>query len=364
VTTEQAFAMGRDIPQDAEAVCPFCGKLIRYRDKIKSHIGQHQKQIALMALSDERGFQAISDNEDSDEEPEDQPVPLSDYPYQTVHEVHEPPVTTKAHDASPEFHTDVPETQSEASEKNSFTPILREAEGAVVQHKLDRKQHSYDRRTSWFLMSDFNVPDDGQFCLGQVFLSPQLDPQDIHAGGLLPQTHIPVMDQSQIQTFSDYNFKLSIENATTKLYIGLRSWKGENNLRMRAQRVNSRSFYPDQAYVQQVFETLQSLGKADILERSQLRRGKIYIVKGIRVAEGLEYIRETGKGVNQSLKVELSIPGVPVEAGVSIGQSKNDSVEAWQQISQPVIIAYSLVEVKSTYLGNLYSAAYTKGSLF
>jgi hypothetical protein len=113
-----------------------------------------------------------------------------------------------------------------------------------------------------------------------------------------------------------------------------------------------------------VLTVLQSLSKDDILQRSWLRQGKMFIVRGIRVAEGLDYAHRTGKGVNQSLKVELNIPGVPVEAGVSLGQSKNDSAEAWQQVSQPVIIANSLVEVKRTYHGNIYSPAYTKGSSF
>jgi hypothetical protein len=125
---------------------PFCGKLIRYRDKIKAHIGQHQKQIDLMALSNERGFQAVSDHEDSDEEPDDQPVPLLDYLYQTASEAQQPPITTGAHDITPELHTDIPERQSESSEDDLFVPKPKSAMlNAGIQSQLRPKGNLLDR---------------------------------------------------------------------------------------------------------------------------------------------------------------------------------------------------------------------------
>lgn len=240
------------------------------------------------------------------------------------------------------------QTYNVAGNQGKFDPKLYSVEKHSTSYPLDKQ-------TSWFFIPAFDIPEDGPLRLGQVLPKPQA-----FVEGLLPIDRVAEVESTQIHMISDVDFQFTPASAAASASI--RSQKQEEHLRLHAQRIETSSFYPDQAYVQKVLESLQSIGEADILKGSQLRSGKCYIVRGIRVAEGLEIWREKTKVVNPSLGARLTTLGVPVEA--SLGGLAKSSTEDHYAATQRVIIAYSLVEVKRTDLGNIYSSTYTKGSMF
>lgn len=73
----KVFARGQDISADAEASCPFCAETVKPRHGIRSHIGRHQLQAALMVLQVVEGPR----DDYSDEDPDDEPIPgMGDFP--------------------------------------------------------------------------------------------------------------------------------------------------------------------------------------------------------------------------------------------------------------------------------------------
>ncbi|KAH7094547.1 hypothetical protein FB567DRAFT_6078 [Paraphoma chrysanthemicola] len=195
-------------------------------------------------------------------------------------------------------------------------------------------------------------------CLGQVLRNP-FDPDSSVLDLALP---IP-QEEVGVTEAHDYSPSISGGIPLRSRRMAFESMLLVNDEMIRPQRIVTHAFHPDAEYIQEIMglESLQPFLQRGSLPASR----KIYLVVGILVAYGLAM--ESSSGGHVSIGADVSNLGVPAGVGPYVEASKSVHKPIFpsvpDQVEQPVILAYSLMEIKRSWLGNTITGLFEKGNL-
>lgn len=410
--SSHALPRGQEIPANAEARCPFCTMNIKPRRKIESHIAWHQVQVGLMVL--QSSIIEDSDEEEQAEDLEEEEVadmpnfPTTDLPTQpgshhmlsspstsdveegkthsgskippkknskagittksaewdepsgSVDTSHEPVFSESQHvskrieiapdatasAADPEGNK---QTVSISFESESVPKDTHNLEWNVVEHpavastlRLSRtnlKSSSSARRT-WFLMPSFDFPptSNSPVRLGQVLTDP-LNPED----GIL---HSEKLDA--ITSHSD------MHSGTEQREVGY----DLGDLRLQAMILNTYQLLNVTQYVARLEETPEV--RHILREQNRFGSRKIYVITGLKIITDSKVFMRGEKSRMSGVSANIGVSGI-VQANIGYGFTNERSTSF--QISDPVIFAYCLAQVRTSFLGSQAVARYTKGAV-
>ncbi|KAJ0120502.1 Subtilisin-like protein [Diaporthe amygdali] len=158
----QTLVRRREISAETEITCAFCSEKIKSRKEIESHIGRHQKQIALMALSSMRVIHLKSQDDESDAESMDVQHHTPDFPHEEqIGQQPDPLSRTNTLD------------QYESTSPSLTSGSESEASGRAISHSnaaYPSESSTSTKPRTWLSMPNFDYPYDprDEFCLGQV----------------------------------------------------------------------------------------------------------------------------------------------------------------------------------------------------
>ncbi|EPE31996.1 hypothetical protein GLAREA_12078 [Glarea lozoyensis ATCC 20868] len=200
-------------------------------------------------------------------------------------------------------------------------------------------KRSSSTRHTWFLMPnfDFTPTPDSPVRLGQVLTNPLhpedgiIDPGELDA--ILPQWK---MNQTRSRQ-SEATYELG-------------------GLRVRAITLET-------LQLQQVAQCVDKLGETPevrriLREKNRFGSRKVYVITGLKV------ITDSQVNIGEEKSLELGVSaGIPLGPEVSIGYGSTIEKGTSYRIAEPVIFAYCLAQVRTSFLGVQAIARYTKGAV-
>lgn len=373
----KSLARGREIMPTAEATCPFCSRLMRSRKRIKSHIGAHQRQIALMALCTMRDVDPDSEvgEESGEDSDSDQQLDMPGFAPQTPFDDPTSSAAKRKDSLDPSKPLKAPQADDEPVKRvaqATHEPGPWPSSSSPDQPRKDmqagkpvpaaRKGENLLR--PWILMPDLDHPFriDGRFRLGQVLEHPR----DVH--GLLSRDCILPIPEEHVWEVEKTDWKMLSRNNPESTIWGVNN-KTASELAVAAEKLISMSFVPERGYIDKLLtlgpisESLRSAKSRSFLPPSSR---KLYLVTGLRVASNCTISRRTVESSDVSGSIQVPIGEIGAgglgysDVGVEIYNS-GSLEESSHSVEGPVIFAYTLRVIKISFLGNLVTSGYEKG---
>lgn len=381
---------------------------IKPRRKIESHIASHQVQVGLMVL--QSSIIEDSDEEEQAEEEEEEEVadmpnfPTTDLPTQPgshqmlsspstsdvgkgkIHSGSEipPKENSKAGVATKSVEWDEPSGSVDTSQEPVFSvsqhvsnrieiapdakvsaadpegnkqadglsvPLESESvpkdmhnlEWNTVKHPTlhllptDLKSISSARRT-WFLMPSFDFPptSNSSVRLEQVLTDP-LNPEN------------GILDSEKLDAIISRSYMPGTEQREVEYDLG--------NLQLQAMTLNTYQLERVAQYVARLEETPEV--RRILREKNRFGSRKIYVITGLKIITDSKVVMREEKSRKSGASVSISV-SAGIQANIGYG-STNERRTSFQ-ISGPVIFAYCLAQVRTSFLGSQAVARYTKGA--
>lgn len=419
ITLLQSLLAGREVAARSEAKCPFCSNALKSRKHTRQHIANHQKQIALRALYSMRILSDESNGESDQEsdrvsmlsadsaqevrtnsvpseglqpdEPQGFPVPS------TTSVVVNPALSTQRSAEAMEIETKMVEaqatahrealiktlsnshTRSERESLNQEKPDAHKTKGSDKPAQTTRNSSKplFSEPARWFLVHSFDFSfesDVAGLCLGQVLLDAR-DSGSFLLDSALPvplRLRIDISVKDQVRISRSGSLSRSINAWAAAIFRTTAERLRSEQIDISAKSVERRVFHPDEEYIRDVInlEPLQQYLRQGSFTSSR----RLFMVVGVQIASRLVVAySEADQDQSTNVEDEVAITGgvVPVSAAivsagvvpVSAGVTRMRSTIKSHDIEGPIVLMYSLMEIKWSFLGNVMTGPYHKGAM-